>query len=374
MRSRSIDTVPAAPYEIESLDELKDFLHLAMKIEHATIPPYLTALYSIKPGTNQDVSNILRVIVVEEMLHLTFAANLLNAIGGSPNLNAQGFVPSYPTFLPGGEEDFKIHLLPLCPESLRTFLDIERPTMPSSADQGLVRRRYKAGSALLGVHPRRPELRFYSIGVFYSAIERGFQRLEEEARSERKTIFVSATDDSRQVGAEQFYSGGGKLFEVTDLDTACLAIRKIIEQGEGVTDKLRDGQGELAHYYRFEQIDKRRYYLPDDNQPGSPSGPTFEVDWSSVYLVGRDVKLKDMLPDAELHAAGVAFNNDYAAFLKVLTDAYNGKPDLIADAVPMMFTIRNRMYELMRNPLPGRDENAGPTFELYALTAGEAQS
>ena len=366
--------IPAATHEIDSVDELKDFLHLAMKIEHATIPPYLTALYSIQPGTNQDVFNILRVIVVEEMLHLTLAANLLNSIGGNPNLNKPGFVPSFPTFLPGGEEDFKVHLLPLCPESLRTFLDIERPTMPSGEAQGLLRRRYKAGSALLGVHPRRPELRFYSIGAFYSAVERGFQRLEEEARAARKTIFVSESDDSRQVGAEQFYSGGGKLFEVTDLDTACKAIQKIIQQGEGVTDKLRDDQGELAHYYRFEQIDKRRYYLPEDNQPGSPTGPTFEVDWNSVYSVGRDVKLKDMLADAELHAAGVAFNNDYAAFLKVLTDAYNGKPYLIADAVPMMFTIRNRMYELIRNPLPGRDEHAGPTFELYGPTAGQTQS
>ncbi len=30
------------------------YLHAAMQLEHATIPPYLTALYSIHPGTNSD--------------------------------------------------------------------------------------------------------------------------------------------------------------------------------------------------------------------------------------------------------------------------------------------------------------------------------
>ncbi|PLU36792.1 ferritin-like domain-containing protein, partial [Sinorhizobium medicae] len=40
-------------YSIRTLDELKEFLHRAMQLEHATIPPYMTALYSIKPGSNQ---------------------------------------------------------------------------------------------------------------------------------------------------------------------------------------------------------------------------------------------------------------------------------------------------------------------------------
>jgi hypothetical protein len=55
-----------------------------MKVEHATIPPYLLALYSIHPGTNLDATQVLRVAVVEEMLHFTFGANLLNAVGGKP--------------------------------------------------------------------------------------------------------------------------------------------------------------------------------------------------------------------------------------------------------------------------------------------------
>jgi hypothetical protein len=92
------------------------------------------------------------------------------------------------------------------------------------------------------------------------------------------------------------------------------------------------------------------------------------MDWDSVYPVAKDVKLKDMVPGSELHEAAVAFNQEYAAFLDVLTQAYNGKPQLIEAAVPMMFTLRNRLNELIRNPLPDRREHAGPTFELYGPT------
>ncbi len=81
-------------YSIRTLDELKEFLHRAMQLEHATIPPYMTALYSIKPGSNQAATQILRVIVVEEMLHLTIAANILNAVGGTPDLASPGAVVS----------------------------------------------------------------------------------------------------------------------------------------------------------------------------------------------------------------------------------------------------------------------------------------
>ena len=94
--------------KIESIEELKAHLYLAMQLEHATIPPYLTALYSIKHGTNMDAVKVLRVIAVEEMLHLTIAANLMNSIGGKVDLTRTGFVPSYPAYLPDGETDFAV--------------------------------------------------------------------------------------------------------------------------------------------------------------------------------------------------------------------------------------------------------------------------
>ena len=95
---------------IKTLEDLHHYLYLAMQIEHATIPPYLLALYSIHPVTNSDATHVLRVVVVEEMLHLTLAANILNAVGGTPDLTVEGFVPEYPAFLPTGETDFQVDL------------------------------------------------------------------------------------------------------------------------------------------------------------------------------------------------------------------------------------------------------------------------
>ncbi|MFM6195333.1 MAG: ferritin-like domain-containing protein, partial [Planktothrix sp.] len=61
---------------ITTVDELRYYLKEAMKLEHATIPPYITALYSLKPGTNLEAFHIIRQVAVEEMLHLTLVANV----------------------------------------------------------------------------------------------------------------------------------------------------------------------------------------------------------------------------------------------------------------------------------------------------------
>ena len=95
---------------IHDRDDLISYLRTAMVLEHATIPTYLTAYYSIKSTTNSDAAHIIRVVATEEMLHLTLVANVLNAIGGTPDLTSPGFVPSFPTYLPDGEDDFTIDL------------------------------------------------------------------------------------------------------------------------------------------------------------------------------------------------------------------------------------------------------------------------
>lgn len=114
-----------------------------MQLEHATIPPYLLALYSIHPGSNNEASQILRVVVVEEMLHMTLAANVLNAVGGTPNLSAKGFVPLYPTGLPDGEKDFEVSLSRFSKSALDTFLKIERPDHDMATAPRVVSRKRK---------------------------------------------------------------------------------------------------------------------------------------------------------------------------------------------------------------------------------------
>ena len=63
---------------------------------------YLTALFSFKANTESDIRKVIHSIVIEEMLHMTIAANILNAMGGCPVISRSDFVPNYPTHLPMG--------------------------------------------------------------------------------------------------------------------------------------------------------------------------------------------------------------------------------------------------------------------------------
>src|SRR6266550_2587762 len=96
---------------ITSLASLREHLQWAIELEHATIPPYLCALYSIKPGRNLEAVEVISSVVVEEMLHLTLAANFLNAVGGRPRLAIPKMMPGYPRPLPHGDRSFEIFLL-----------------------------------------------------------------------------------------------------------------------------------------------------------------------------------------------------------------------------------------------------------------------
>ena len=120
-------TNPESPRHIRTLESLYEHLENAMRIEHATIPPYLTALYSLKPGSNIEAFHMIRTVVVEEMLHLTLVANVFNAVGGKIEvLTKEDFVPEYPGRLPGGVGDFSVDLDKFSLETVKTFLNIER--------------------------------------------------------------------------------------------------------------------------------------------------------------------------------------------------------------------------------------------------------
>ena len=88
--------------ETYTVQDLRNDLQTALEIEHATIPPYMTALATLEPGKNDDIIHRLREVFIQEMFHLTLVANILNAVGGKPTLNDPGFIPGYPSALPGG--------------------------------------------------------------------------------------------------------------------------------------------------------------------------------------------------------------------------------------------------------------------------------
>jgi hypothetical protein len=356
--------------KITTIEELSDYLYAALQLEHATIPPYLTALYSLHPGSNPDALHLIRVVAVEEMLHLTLVANVMNAVGIKPDLTQDGFVPRYPAHLPDGEQDFQVSLQPFSKAAVSTFLKIERPAKAPSAQARLVRRSPRLHASanrhahLLAVNPRDPEMQYYSIGEFYEEIIRGVQYLHSQYAAHGKELFTG--DPRRQVTPDYYYSGGGHIIPVTGLQSALDALSLIAGQGEGPGGGIYDAEGELAHYYRFQQLEIGRYYQKGD-QPGHPTGPALVTDWDAVYPVLTDARLDNYPEGSELRAAAVRFNEIYADFLDFLTSAYNGQPELLIEAVWRMFRIRDAMLVLIRNPVPGRTGvNAGPTFDVAA--------
>jgi Ferritin-like len=354
-----------ATHKITTVDQLHTYLYAAMQLEHATIPPYLTALYSLHPSSNPDASHVIRTVVVEEMLHLTLAANILNAVGGTPDLTAADFIPTYPACLPDGETDFQVSRRAFSRDAVQTFLDIERPAQAPHEEKRIVSRDPDSGPHLpasYAVSQAMSGMRYWSIGEFYEEIRRGLVHLHE-----RMGDALFCGEPERQAGPEYYYSGGGDLTAVTDLASAVEAIRLISEQGEGLRGGIYDFAHELSHLHRFEQLMLGRYYQQGDRS-GNPTGPPLYVDWDAVYPVKTDVTIDDFPEGSELRTAAIDFNRRYAEFLAFLTKAFNGAPQRLGDAVVEMLRLRDGMQQLMRNPIPGQDGvNGGPTFEVARL-------
>jgi len=345
-------------YRITDVAGLHKHLYAALQLEHATIPPYLTALYSIRPGTNSEAAHILRTVVVEEMLHLTLAANILNAVGGTPDLTRDDFVPPYPAYLPDGETDFQVNCERFSRSAVETFLKIERPaTTRSDGPSTISRTPHPARIMAARTHADEAE-HFYSIGEFYKAIADGIDRLHTEMGDD---LFCG--DPKRQITPEYYYSGGGEIIPVTDLASAKAAIELISEQGEGETGHIFDAEGEIAHYYRFQQMILGRYYREGD-EIDRPTGGPVAVDWDAVYPLKTNARLGDYPEGSALREAAAAFNATYAKFLCFLTRAFQGEPELLIPAVGDMFQLKELALKLMRQPIPGERLHAAPTFEI----------
>ena len=256
-----------------NVERLRALLEAAVKLELATIPPYLCALYSIHPSTNDEATLVIRSVVVEEMLHMILAANVLNAIGGRPRVSGPANAPHYPHELPDG---VILDLLPFSPAALESFLQVENPKYKAEAAKAehVEGRRDTVHASHVLKLADRPD----TIGAFYAEIEAGLKEVAAEIGEE--ALFCG--DPARQIGGDYYYAGGGAPIIVTDLDSACRALQEIVEQGEGEMTSAFDADGDLAHYYRFEQLKYGRSYQPGDGV-GIPTGPPVEVDFDAAY-------------------------------------------------------------------------------------------
>jgi rubrerythrin len=344
-----IELKPDLAQGLEDPTKLRTALQAAVELEHATIPTYLYALYSLRPGFNKEIAILLRSVVLEEMTHMALACNILNAIGGEPCIDDPSFLPRYPGPLPGSvESGLTVPLSRFTPDLVSgVFMMIEEPERPLE---------YRAE-----VEQATPPL---TIGEFYGAIAAQLQ-------NSNQAIFTR--DHSRQVTHDL----KAELIEVVDLPSALNAIEMIVEQGEGTTRLPTDEEGELAHYYRFAEIHYGRR-LVSTNRPDAPpderyaySGEKILFDPDGVVPLVLNPRTDSYATNTQARNANITFNYTYTGVLKTLHATFNGRPDLLMTAVGLMESCKQQALdmgaiEVANSSTPPAREFAGPSFEYQA--------
>ncbi len=329
--------------------KLRKWLQGAIEVEHCTIPPYFTAWLSIIDGSNQEASDIIKSVMLEEMLHLTLAANLLNAVGGHPDLIHPKFIPRYPTTLPHSGRHFPIRIERFSKKALETFKKIERPEAK-------------------GAKPKAGE--FKTIDQFYAAVGQLMDDLCDQYGEDR----VFTGDRQLQIQPEDYY-GSGDLVVVIGRDTAHQAISTIVDQGEGADHGIFDddhnifgdgGGKELAHYYRFNEIYEGRHYKKNDTPNSKPSGKPFHVDYKKVYPIKTDIDRRKYPKGSEIRKALDEFASCYGELIRALHHAFNNDRSQMTAAMARMFSLRNQAVALMRTPIGNSGENLGLDFTQQA--------
>jgi hypothetical protein len=209
-----------------SREDLQAAAQLAVQVEFTTIPPYLTALYSISDKDSY-AYQALRSVVMEEMFHINQSANILVALGGQPRFTGQ-YAPSYPTYLPHANPD-TTPFIQLCRASTAVFDDIfsaiETPAAPGAPPQG----------------------------DNYDSIAQLYQALEVAVAAYPGNPFEADPPTYRQ--RTDIYLGkfGGTVIKVSDKESAVAAVTEIVQQGEGTVPATKplipiEQYGAYNHY------------------------------------------------------------------------------------------------------------------------------
>jgi len=341
------------------IDKKALFLNLqtAIELEHSTIPPYLVAMFTINDKTNRFAVNVIRSVVMEEMLHMTLACQVMNAVGGTPFIDHEKFIPEYPAKFVFKDREFDVGLIKFSEQSIETFLEIEKPEeIPLDVD---------------GEHidhlVAEIDLKQSTIGEFYAVIKKQLIALVEKYGEEN--VFNGNKELQLQPG--DYYGGGGRVIVVDSLASALFAIDEIVEQGEGTNHSIYDGDAayfgqdkEVAHYFRFNEIYKQQLYQECDTPKEDPTGDEVDVDYDAALDMVNDPRAEDFPEGSSARIKADEFNQLYSQFLHILHQTFNGNPTLMMKAVGMMYQMKYIGMALLNIKVPDKgDKVAGPTFE-----------
>jgi len=296
------------------LDWLKSALQTAAALEHATMPYYLAATYSLEVQS-YTAYNLLRSVAMEEMVHMAIACNILAALGGTPKI--KGLAPAFPGYgLPGGAEpDLYVCLAPLSRKLLKNFMRLEAP--------------------LFLLDPKFQHETYPTIANLYDGILAAVRQNRAQVRAAMKQ-----GGKSNQVGDDIGFSTFGYVEgkdPIPDIETA---LDEILTQGEGCTSGTlhagESSQNEESHYCKFAQI----YYGHQFQEPPGHVQLTmaneaqffqgYPIPFPTVQntlLVPKDGYAKLLKEDPQGDAATkdlLAFDQAYSGLMGYLEAMWNG--------------------------------------------------
>ena len=323
-------------------------LQETIEVEHSTIPLYLTSLFSIVNSSNF-AGATLHSVVIEEMLHMTTACNMLNAMGGAPAIDSPVFIPVYPLRLP----------------MINVTADIRRFDAASVANFMLI----ESTTALSK-----------SIAACYEYVLSIVQKLSEEYGE--PAVFTG--NYSYQVQASAMGPTGLQTAgKIGNLSEARVALLGVSDQGGGCPvpgeEQLWPGVsnisagplgGNLSHYARFAQVAAGRAYGPADHVAGPgfpPTGRNVTTDWTHVYAFAPNPRVADFANHSAAHGAALSFAANYTALLAQLHDVFNGAPQNYFKTLAGMHALTGMARDLMTTDDPRKPPAAavgiGPTWE-----------
>ena len=155
------------------------------------------------------------------------------------------------------------------------------------------------------------------------------------------------------------------LFPILKRQDALNAIDIIVEQGEGTSTSPVDPEGELAHYYKFEELYIGKRLVVDKRKKSySFSGPDIPYDPDNVQPIFPNTKAYMFAPGSEERRRVDEFNASYHSLLDGLHQTFNGKPSTLDQSIGLMFDIKLYGEKLCGMPFPGKTHTTiGPTFE-----------
>jgi ferritin-like protein len=308
------------------LDWLRNSLQIAIQLELSTLPPYLTARWTIR-DLNEPVAKSINEIRGEEMLHFGLACNLLVAIGGTPLVADEAVVPTYPGPLPGGvRPGLEVALRRLSREQAAVFMGIEYP---------------QGGPLAMAANVTAPT--FDSIGEFYEAMLAAFK------------------DVKPMLSVDRQLAGPLNLFKIDSMAKVDEAIRLINLQGEGSNASPGEAFGDLAHFYRFGEIYHGKRYVEADRSYTGEALPFPEV--YNMADIPAGGYLQADVPDIATWELITRFDQQYSTLLQLLQQAWtHGNQTFLGQAIGQMIAMHATGRELVTKPRPDGQGNYGPCF------------